>query len=87
MKPKPAGRGIGNRPPARGRAAVWQARLVILIMINLAQLWILSAVVEAALAREFKQLTPLIIASGICWLIAVTIFLWWKPQGRTDTSL
>jgi len=79
MKARTAGPGIGNRPPTRGRAAVWQARLVLLIMINLAQLWILSAVVEAALARDFKQLTPLIIASGVCWAIALTIFLWWKP--------
>jgi hypothetical protein len=71
--------GVGNRPQPRGRTSVWQARLVILIMINLAQLWILSAAVEAALAHEFRQLTPLIIASGVCWLIALSIFLWWKP--------
>jgi hypothetical protein len=71
--------GVGNRPQPRGRIAVWQARLAILIMINLAQLWILSAAVDAALAHEFKQLTPLIIASGVCWLIGLTIFLWWRP--------
>jgi hypothetical protein len=53
-----------------------------MIMINLAQLWILSAAVEAALAREFNQLMPLVIASGVCWLIALTIFLWWKPAAR-----
>lgn len=71
-------------PPRRrvlngGRTAVWQARLALLVMINIAQLWILSATIEAALAREYKQLFPLVIASGVCWLIALTIFLWWKP--------
>ena len=70
----------------RGRTAVWQARLVLLVMINLAQLWILSAAVEAALAREFKQLLPLVVASGVCWLIALTIFLWLKPASRRRTS-
>ena len=75
-----------RRPMERGRTAVWQARLVLLVMINLAQLWILSAAVEAALAREFKQLTPLVIASGVCWLIALSIFLWWKPASRRRTS-
>jgi hypothetical protein len=49
-------------------------------MINLAQLWILSATVEAALAKHYGELAPLIIASGVCWLISVTIVLWWKPQ-------
>ncbi len=62
-----------------GRAAVWQARLVLLVMINIAQLWILSATVEAALAGEMNQLVPLVAASFVCWLIALTIFLWWKP--------
>ncbi|MDQ3711009.1 MAG: hypothetical protein M3388_02125 [Acidobacteriota bacterium] len=76
----------GKRPMERGRTAVWQARLVLLVMINLAQLWILSATVEAALAREYKQLLPLIIASGVCWVIALTIFLWWKPASRRHTS-
>jgi hypothetical protein len=51
-------------------------------MINIAQLWILSATVEAALARQFDKLLPLIIASGVCWLIALTIFLWWKPVSK-----
>ena len=69
----------------KGRAAVWQARLVLLVMINLAQLWILSAAVDAALAHEFRHLVPLIIASGVCWLIALTIFLWWRPaDGRQN---
>ncbi len=75
-----------RRPMERGRTAVWQARLVLLVMINLAQLWILSAAVEAALAREFNQLLPLVIASGVCWLIALSIFLWWKPASRRRTS-
>ena len=71
-----------RRTPVRGRTAVWQARLVLLVMINIAQLWILSATVEAALARQFDKLLPLIIASGVCWLIALTIFLWWKPVSK-----
>ena len=64
-----------------GRSAVWQARLVLLVMINIAQLWILSATVEAALAGEMNHLLRLIAASLVCWLIALTIFLWWKPAG------
>lgn len=63
----------------RGRTAVWQARLVLLVMINIAQLWILSATVEAALAGETGHLFPLVAASAVCWVIAITIFLWWKP--------
>ena len=72
----------GERHLTRGRAAIWQARLVLLVMINIAQLWILSATIEAALAAHYKQLVPLIVASGICWVIALTIFLWWKPSER-----
>ncbi len=68
-----------NRPKPRGWTAVWQARLGLLIMINVAQLWILSSAVEAALARDFGQLLPLVISSGVCWLIALSIILWWKP--------
>jgi hypothetical protein len=68
-----------ERRLTRGRTAVWQARLVLLVMINIAQLWILSATIEAALAAHYKQLVPLVIASGICWIIALSIFLWWKP--------
>ncbi len=71
-----------NRPQSRGWTAVWQARLGLLIMINVAQLWILSAAVEAALAHDFGQLPPLVISSGICWLIALSIILWWKPAAR-----
>lgn len=70
-----------NRPKSRGWTAVWQARLGLLIMINVAQLWILSAAVEAALAHDFGQLPPLVISSGVCWLIALSIILWWKPVG------
>ena len=76
----------GRRPMERGRTAVWQARLVMLVMINLAQLWILSATIEAALASHFDKLIPLIAASGVCWAIALTIFLWWKPASRRRTS-
>ena len=84
---RPAAFQGGTRPAGQGYNAVWQARLVLLVMINLAQLWILSATVEAALAREYKQLLPLVIASGVCWLIALTIFLWWKPASRRRTSI
>lgn len=76
----------GRRSMEQGRTAVWQARLVMLVMINLAQLWILSTTIEAALARHFDKLIPLIIASGVCWLIALTIFLWWKPVSRRRSS-
>ena len=84
---KPANVGEGKkRPMERGRTAIWQARLVLLVMINLAQLWILSATVEAALAREYKQLLPLVISSGVCWLIALTIFRWWKPVSPRNSG-
>ena len=71
-----------HRTPVRGRTAVWQARLVLLVMINIAQLWILSATVEAALARHYDKLLPLVIASGVCWGISLSIFLWWKPVSK-----
>ena len=83
---RPASSQGARRPAGRGRTAVWQARLVLLVMINIAQLWILSATIEAALAGEYKQLVPLIAASAICWLIALTIFLWWKPASSRQTS-
>jgi hypothetical protein len=76
----------GRRPQEVGRTAVWQARLVLLVMINIAQLWVLSATVEAALAGHYSKLLPLVISSGVCWLIALTIFLWWKPASRRRTS-
>ena len=78
MKPK-AGYSSVNQPQNRGRTAVSQGRLALFVMINIAQMWILSAAVEAALAQEFDHLLPLVIASGVCWLVALTLFLWWKP--------
>ncbi|MGB7924138.1 MAG: hypothetical protein WCF57_12925 [Pyrinomonadaceae bacterium] len=70
----------------RGHAAVWQTRLILLVMINVAQLWILSATVEAALARHYRVLLPLVISSAICWLITLSIIFWWKPVSRRYTS-
>lgn len=78
----PAGRSRRDR----GRTAVEQARLIMLVMINVAQLWILAATVEAALAHNYGDLLPLIIASGICWLISISIILWWRPASRRHTS-
>src|SRR5438876_6608897 len=37
-----------NRKSKTGHAAVWQARLIMLVMINIAQLWILAATIDAA---------------------------------------
>ena len=70
----------------KGRAAVAQARLILLVMINVAQLWILSATVEAALAHHFAVLLPLVIASGICFVITLTLIFWWRPSSRRFTS-
>ena len=70
----------------RHHAAVWQARLIMLVMINIAQLWILAATVDAALARNFSVLLPLIIASAVCFLITVSILRWWRPVSRRKTS-
>lgn len=70
----------------RGRAAVSQARLILLVMINVAQLWILSATVEAALARHYRVLVPLVAASFVCWLITLSLVLWWRPASRKHTS-
>src|SRR2546427_858979 len=53
-----------NRP-RRGSAAVWQARLIMLVMINIAQLWILAAPVDAALARHYSVLLPLAIVRNL----------------------
>lgn len=75
-----------QRPQSRGRTAVWQARLALLVMINVAQLWILSAAVDAALGHEYNQLMPLVLASGFCWLIALSIILWWKPASAHRDS-
>jgi hypothetical protein len=73
----------GRRRTGRGRTAVEQARLV---MINVAQLWILAATVEAALARSYGELLPLAVASGVCRVISVSIILWWRPASRRHTS-
>lgn len=70
----------------RGRAAVSQARVILLVMINVAQLWILAATVEAALARHYRVLVPLVIASFVCWLITLSIIFWWRPASRRYTS-
>ncbi|MBX7054261.1 MAG: hypothetical protein K1X36_04825 [Pyrinomonadaceae bacterium] len=81
-----ANKQIGSRPQTRGRTAVWQAKVVLLIMINLAQMWILSAAIESALANEHKQLWPLVIASLLCWAIALSLIVWWKPSARPGAS-
>ena|SRR5689334_3609871 len=70
----------------RHHAAVWQARLIMLVMINIAQLWILAATVDAALARHYAVLVPLVVASGVCFLITLSIIRWWRPTSRRKTS-
>ena len=70
----------------RGRSAVSQARVILLVMINVAQLWILAATVEAALAHHYRVLVPLIVASFVCWLITLSIIFWWRPVSRRYTS-
>jgi hypothetical protein len=70
----------------RARSAVWQARLIMLVMINIAQLWILAATVDAALAHHFSVLLPLVISSGICFLITLSIIRWWRPTSGKRTS-
>ena len=69
-----------------GHAAVWQARLIMLVMINIAQLWILAATIDAALAHHYSVLVPLVVASGLCFLITLTIIKWWRPTSRSKTS-
>jgi len=69
-----------------GQAAVWQARLIMLVMINIAQLWILAATVDAALARHYLILLPLVVASGVCFVITLSILKWWRPSSRRKTS-
>ena len=76
----------GRRRAGHGRTAVEQARLVMLVMVNVAQLWILAATVEAALARSYRELLPLVIASGVCWLVSLSLILWWRPASRRHTS-
>jgi len=75
-----------NRRSKPGQAAVWQARLIMLVMINIAQLWILAATVEAALARRYSVLFPLVVASGVCFAITLSIIKWWRPTSRRKTS-
>jgi hypothetical protein len=65
---------------------VAQARLVLLVMVNIAQLWILAATVEAALAHRLSALLPLVIASGVCLIVTVTLIFWWRPASRHYTS-
>jgi hypothetical protein len=77
---------LGDRRPKAGQTAVWQARLIMLVMINIAQLWILAATVDAALASHYSVLLPLVIASGICFLITLSIIKWWRPTSRRKTS-
>jgi hypothetical protein len=75
------------KPQAKtGQAAVWQARLIMLVMINIAQLWILAATVDAALARHYSVLLPLAVASGVCLLITLSIIKWWRPTSLKRTS-
>ena len=76
----------GRRLPGKGRTAVAQARLVLLLMVNLAQLWILAATVEAALAHNYSALLPLVVASGVCFGVTLTIIFWWRPASRHYTS-
>lgn len=63
-----------------------QARLILLVMINVAQLWILAATVEAALAHRYSVLLPLVVASGICFVITLTLLFWWRPASHHYTS-
>ena len=77
---------VADRRAKAGQAAVWQARLIMLVMINIAQLWILAATVDAALARHYSVLLPLVIASGVCFAISVSIIKWWRPTSRKKTS-
>ena len=76
----------GRRRTGRGRAALEQARLILLVMLNVAQLWILAATLEAALAHNYQEMLPLVIGSGVCWLISLSIILWWRPASRRYTS-
>lgn len=75
------------RTTPKGRSAILQAKLILLVMINVAQLWILAATIEASLANHFKELPLLIIASGVCWLISITIVLWWKPATSKRSTI
>ena len=78
--------GHGPHDGRRGPAAVWQARLIMLVMINIAKLWILAATVEAALANHYSVLLPLVVSSGVCFLITLSILRWWRPTSSRRTS-
>jgi hypothetical protein len=82
----PDGASPFRRRNGRGRTALEQARLLLLVMINVAQLWILSATVEAALAHHYSVLAPLVLSSGICFLITLSLLFWWRPASRRPTS-
>ena len=77
---------VPNRRTSSGQTAVWQARLIMLVMINIAQLWILAATVDAALSSHFSVLLPLVVASAICFGVTVSIIKWWRPTSRKKTS-
>src|SRR4029079_14277255 len=77
---------VSKPHPKSGQTAVWQARLFVLVMINIAELWILAATVDAALARHYSVLLPLVIASGVCFVITLSIIKWWRPASRKKTS-
>jgi hypothetical protein len=75
-----------SRRSPTGSAAVWQARLIMLVMINIAQLWILAATVDAALAGRYSVLLPLVVSSATCFLITLSIIRWWRPTSGKRTS-
>lgn len=77
---------VASRRAKSGQAVLWQARLIMLVMINIAQLWILAATVDAALARHFSVLLPLVIASGVCFAVTLSIIKWWRPTSQKKTS-
>lgn len=70
----------------KGYRAVWQARVIMLVLINVAQLWILAATIEAGLARHLKVLVPLVIASAFCFLITLSIVFRWRTTSKKYTS-
>jgi hypothetical protein len=75
-----------NRRSKVGQVAVWQARLIMLVMINIAQLWILAATVDATLAHHYSVLLPLVLGSGVCFVITLSIIKRWRPTSRIKTS-
>jgi hypothetical protein len=75
-----------RRRAGNGRTAVGQARLLLLVMVNVAQLWILAATVEAALAGHLSMVVPLVVSSGVCFVITLSLLLRWRPVSRRHTS-